>query len=75
MATITLNINDELADQLRTEAKGNQISVEELVTRRAERLVDKQNYSAASRRNIIANEATIARIWDSPEEDAAWGNL
>ena len=61
MAIITLEINDELADRLRSEANGKHISKE---TRMPSDLND-----------LVANEATIARIWDTPEEDAAWEDL
>ena len=94
MRTMTIEIKDEIAEQLEEEAKSLDLSVEQLISLRAEQLLSQPNTQFTTtasriiredrqllerfhggRATALASEATLAKIWDTPEEDEAWQDL
>ena len=79
--SITIKLTPEVEQMAKTQAEARGISVEEFLPDVLTQALQQQEWNDAlpeeslGRLTMLAAEPRLSRIWDTPEEDAAWKYL
>ena len=74
---IAVDLDPELEQLAKVRAEAQGVSVEGYLSLLVAQKVQQEAWAEddASRATIMGSEATMRRLWDTPEEDAAWKHL
>lgn len=72
--TIAVNLNPDLEQRLRAKAEAKGISLEDYLPSLVAEAIQQEDWKDETT-PIPAWDSAMRRIWDTPEEDAAWKHL
>ena len=67
--------NEDTTASTKEQAEGLSDPLEQFMTEEHFRHVPEAALEATARLTAVASEKTLAKIWDTPEENAAWTHL
>lgn len=75
--TITMDLTPEVEQLAKAKAEAKGIPLEDYLPSLLAEAVQQEDWAEddASLATIMGSEATMRRLWDTPEEDEAWKHL
>ncbi len=75
--SITMELPPEIEQLAKAKAEARGVSLEEYLPNLLAQAVQEEDWKedTASQMTIMGMESTLRRLWDTPEEDAAWAYL